>query len=258
MPLKHRTETLLIALLAIVMMLTGFLITTLPPLPAGFLPSIVLCTACLAYAGLLHPLLKRNRADNAFRLLHLAPACLIALWLALGLLVRRSPSHSSLWRAFLGGWSLLPVTIIFVLIVAFCFQVIRRRALRLTILASLYVAHVSLGIASTVQRWNPPVTAMLWQGSVWQALGVHVPRESIHPAQNGGVQMSDGIDWGKRLADDLERRRERLPLRITGRRHPRRLPSAGPGLDSTVILILAAYATILHVRVKKRSAVQGG
>src|SRR5438552_2256650 len=91
MPLKHSTETTLIVILAIVTMLTGVACAVLPPPTAQPIPWAILFVATIAYPLALEPFFRQRRADYAFRLLHLAPALMLILWLALTLLAPGRP-----------------------------------------------------------------------------------------------------------------------------------------------------------------------
>jgi hypothetical protein len=166
MPLKHLTETLLVALLACVTLVTGVMVSTLPALPEGFFPWLGVFIATVIYPALLYPLLRRNRADYAFRALHFAPLTIALLWLLVEVIVLKVPKVSVLHSIYTWGWTALPVLAVFVLIAAFCVHVIRRWIPRLTILAALLIPFVlAAGAIEQYTSINPQLAASLWGGS---------------------------------------------------------------------------------------------
>ena len=96
MPLKHLTETVLVALLGAVVILTGIALSTLPFFPPGVLPWLLVFILTLAYPAAVYPLLKNNRADYEFRALHFLPALAALLWLFFATLMLRFPRFAVL------------------------------------------------------------------------------------------------------------------------------------------------------------------
>lgn len=249
MPLKHFTETLLIALLAFVTVVMAILTRAVPSFPAGFLPLVLLTAAGLLYVGILYPLLKRDRADYPFRMLHFVPAALPFAKLIGGALARRFEFLAPAVKVLGWGWLLLPVALFFLFVIWFCLSVIRRRVPRLGILALLFVPYAAFAVMSESQpSWNKTLTAMLTPSSA----------SPVMVAQQGGTRSSvlrDGETWGQRLEADLQRRKNDIPVHASSSQssRPTSLPHAGPGLD-LLFLTMAGYAGTLHVRAKKRLA----
>lgn len=161
MPLKHSTETFLVAVLALLLALTGFVLAVLPPIPAGSLLWAASFFLSLVYPLALIPLLRSARADNAFRWLHFSPAILLVVWL----LLQIGDSYSALFSlprtVFTWGWSLVPVLIVLGLIAAFCLQVIRQRFVRLLFLVALSVPFVVLAFVGEYFSWPSSVSSLL-------------------------------------------------------------------------------------------------
>jgi hypothetical protein len=242
MPLKHLTETVLVFVLGLVLVLTGVLLAAIPALPQGILPWMIVLVLVLAYPFSLYPLLKRNRADYAFRVLHFVPAILAILWLLLELATLSVPSVRSALHVFTFGWTLGGVAIGFILLAVFCLHVIRRRLPRLFLLALLFVPFVAFGIGS--ERWKAPqhLTAFLWQGDWWNITGTertgtesgrHIPL-----ILTGSVRSSSPIVFREGSSSS----------------RPKHLPSAGPETDiAFVASLLALYSGVLHHRAMKRA-----
>lgn len=244
MPLKHLTETILIVALAAVTVVMAILTRSVPAFPAGFLPLVFLTVAGLIYAAALYPLLKRDRADYPFRLLHFVPAALPFLKLIFSVIEMKMPYLAD-YGTFIGwGWLLLPVTAFFIAVVWFCLKVIRRRVPRLAFLAAIFVPFAALAVASETQpAWNQTI-AKLW--------GKNPP---IVVVQNGGSRSSvlkQGQTWSQKLEEDLQNRRSSVATHSSVSSVPH-LPQAGPGLD-LIVFTGVGYLGTLHLRAKKRLA----
>lgn len=201
MPLKHPTETVLVFLLGLVTILTGFVLTTLPDLPPGILPWFIVFVLTLAYPAALYPLLKNNRADYEFRLLHFAPAFMALLWLVLSVASLRFPAAAWFQHVYLFGWTLPLVTIAFLLLVLFCLNVIRRRVSRLVLLAILFVPYVALALTDEVKfHGSAQIASALWQGSWWNITG----------AQQGSEPSASGKNLAFSSYPDEEQWRQKL------------------------------------------------
>ena len=162
MPLKHATETVLIALLALLIVATGIAVSILPPIPTGFIPWAIVAGITVLYPAVLYPTLKRNRADYLFRALHFAPAAIAMSWIVLEAAVLKEPRLGVVERGFLWGWSSVSVVTALVLLGAFCLHVIRQRARRLGILLLLLVPVVASGYASErYTHWDTRLAAAL-------------------------------------------------------------------------------------------------
>ena len=90
MPLKHTTETFLVFLLGIVILIVGLLLPTLPDLPAGAVPWTILFVLTLLYPLSLFFLFRNRRADHALRLLHWFPAAMMLVWITIYVLGMRA------------------------------------------------------------------------------------------------------------------------------------------------------------------------
>lgn len=276
MPLKHATETFLVFLLGLILAVTGITMALLPPLQSSFMPWLIAFVLSILYPLLLYPMLRSRRADNSFRLLHFLPALLLLVWFVLEL----SPATSLLLRIhrmYLWGWALPVIALGFVLLAAFCIDVIRERRGRLTILALLFVPFAAAAVAGEQLGWNARIASLI-----------------AHPRQLFAGQTSDPTTAQQSSEDALkgdlarmERRRERLesdvvsslqitpargsslqPLpspRVTSRTaaqarpelaqtssSPTRLTKSGPELNALIVLFLAAYCGVVHMRAKKR------
>ncbi len=249
MPLKHFTETLLIALLAAVTVVMAILTRVVPSFPAGFLPLVLLTVAGLLYVAVLYPLLKRDRADYPFRLLHFVPAGLPFLKLVGGALAQKIPALAPAAKIVGWGWMLLPVALFFLFVVWFCLSVIRRRVPRMAVLALLFVPFAAFAVMSERQpSWNKTLTAMLVPGQGSSS--------SVMIAQNSKSSvLKNGETWGQRLEADLQKRKNDILIHSSSSQssRPTTLPHAGPGMD-LLFFTVAGYAGTLHVRAKKRLA----
>lgn len=237
MPLKHLTETVLIAVLAVATIVTGIAVATLPPLPQGLMPSLLILVAALLYGIGLHPLLKRDRSDYEFRLLHLAPAAIVAVWMAIQIAALRFPGMLAAHRLWTWGWALPGVLLTFLLLAAFVLQVIRRRVPRLAILGGLFALFLALAAAGEGAGGRSALQAALWR-RVWSTVAWSAPEP---PAPPPSVATSSASS--------------RRPVVIRGRDGlPPRLSTSGPEHIALVaVLFLAAYCGALHARARRRA-----
>ncbi len=220
MPLKFATETLLLSLLGLVTILTGVLLATLPALPEGLVPGILLLAATLLYALSYTGLFRRDRAEYSLRLLHLFPAAIVLGWFVVEGLRIVDPQFSSLTRLYTWGWSVGPVILGFILLMLFCLSVIRLWGMRLLLLILLLVPFLALGFLSgTRYRWEERLAAMLWQGTWWNVTGTggatlpggrpiaYVPSSAPTPAEQAwssavaAVQGSSASSSSRPFAD---------------------------------------------------------
>lgn len=162
MPLKHTTETLLVILLAGVLVLTGFIISILPPLSVSFIPWTLAFVASLLYPLSLYPMFKERRADYEFRAFHFAPAALLLLWMIFDLLASAFPFVAFLLSWFTWGWALPIIFLLFLLLVWFCFKVLRQWLGRLIMLAIIFLPFLLLGVLSEQFDWDRSVGMSLW------------------------------------------------------------------------------------------------
>lgn len=199
MPLKHAMETMLIVLLALLALLTGFLLPFLPPIEESVVPWTVAFAISLAYPLILYPLFKSRRADYMFRALHFAPALMLLVWLILELSSNYIPSLQVARTWYTKAWSLPAVLVFFFLLALFCVNVLRQRAGRLSFLLALLLPFAALGFLADRYQWNTQIASMLWgeyQGTI----------VNTEPSDN-----ADEEQWRMHLRR-MERRRQRLDL----------------------------------------------
>lgn len=171
MPLKHRTETLLITLLTIAILLTGFLAASLPALPMGIVPWALLFIVSLAYPLLLHPLFKKDRADYEFRWLHWIPSFILIGWLIFQILALVIPATAILSAMYSWAWLLPAISLSMLLILLFCSKVIRQWLKRTVIVLALFIPFMSLALlSSSGPHYEQNVQAALWQGDWGQKI----------------------------------------------------------------------------------------
>lgn len=243
MPLKHLTETILVAALGAVLILTGILLPTLPSLPEGILPWMLLFFLTLLYPLALYPLFKRNRADNAFRLLHFLPAALAVIWLVLQILLARVPTVAPLLHGFLFAWTLPGVAVSFLFIVIFVLRVIRRRVPRLTFLALLFLPFVLLStLGEAAFDGQKRIAAVLWQGNWWDITGARSSRSSLSSRSASSRPV---------IASSRGRPVPYLAQSSSSSR-PKRLPSAGPELPLLAGSVLALSLGRMQGRAVRR------
>ena len=291
MPLKHLTETFLILLLGLVILLTGVALDTLPLLPEGALPWAIAFAISLLYALVFYPVLKKNRAEYSFRVLHFVPAGMLVLWLVIQLIALREPRALSVHHWYTWGWSAAPVILGFFFLIVFCLQVIRRRISRVIILLLLLVPFAGFAYASErYLHWDDAVSSLVWSGSWWDVVGTGTFTDRPDEVAQGGRNLDPSENpeeeaWRRRLRaldarrQEIAERRERANssgssesssvdsssssskrLQSSGsskalaqvKTPPPRLPSSGPETVAMVITMLAGYTGLIHQRAKKR------
>ncbi len=274
MPLKHATETLLIAVLAVVLALTGLAVAVLPVLPAGIVWWSIALILTLAY-----PLsLKSRRADYPFRALHFAPFILLLIRLLLDI---GSSFYAGLSRAaslYSWGWAAPAVLLAFLALMVFCIRVLRQRDMRLRLLAALFLPFLFLGLFSEFTGWNDKMARLL--GGKSTIIAVEPEPE---PVTETGANLEPSVDaaeerW-RAMLRDRELRRTQLegsgsmavargpghalslsgtaaivppPPAIVASVSPPSLVSAGPGMASVALTFAALYCGILHYRARRR------
>ncbi|MFA6038927.1 MAG: hypothetical protein WCV62_06800 [Candidatus Peribacteraceae bacterium] len=250
MPLKHLTETLLVFTLGIAIVVTGILLPTLPPLPQGIVPWLIMLFLTLAYPVALYPFLRRNRADYAFRFLHFAPATMAIFWLLLQMISLRVPSAGSVLRGYLFAWTLPGVAVSFLLLALFILHVIRRRETRLTLLAFLFLPFLLLStVSERTMDGSGRLAAALWRGSWWDVTGA-----ASSPGGSGSEGSSSvGTSSSLPVATSSS---ARPPIAMaSSSSKPPRLPSAGLGLDLLAVTMFGLYAGTLHRRAARRRSI---
>ncbi|MDD5751791.1 MAG: hypothetical protein PHS73_04715 [Candidatus Peribacteraceae bacterium] len=281
MPLKHTTETFLIFLFGVVILLTGFLLSTLPDLPVGAVPWAILFVLALLYPLSLVFLFRSRRADHAFRLLHWFPALMLLVWLGLQIVALERTHLLSLVDGYTWAWTLPAVALAFILLVTYCLRVVRRAALRIVLLLIAFLPFVTVALVSERgPHWERQMASALWEGQWLKSmegatlLGFTINRR-LPLAQNlSSSNDASEESWRERLRAAEQRRREvrERMLRSTGavlpspssvssssaaviaevESKPAKLPSSGPEIGFLVLCALAGYAGVLHDRARRR------
>lgn len=153
MPLKHATETALVFLLGVILLITGVVLRLLPALPGGMLWWGAAFALSLVYPLLLYPLLRKRRAEYSLRALHFLPAMLLLLWLLSTLGAEWLRPVSAFGWLLRWGLGLLPVALGMLLLMLYCLSVIRQRATRVPLLLMLFVPFSLLALATEWNGW---------------------------------------------------------------------------------------------------------
>ncbi|MDA1208616.1 MAG: hypothetical protein O2904_01120 [bacterium] len=288
MPLKHTTETLLVFLLGVAIAITGMLMSWLPSATESLVPWAIIFVLSLMYPLALGPLLRSNRADNDFRLLHWIPSVMLLLWLALDFLSTYVPQIATSVAWYVWGWTLPAVIVGFIMLIVFCLRVIRRRSIRIMLLALAFVPFVVGAVGSEKYDWNTQVADLLWQGDWWQ-VDLAIPGKDGLIAQKDDKNLQESSDSSEEAYRErlraLETRRDRIAARLQDRRNgngngntlegrvessssssaypvsvhydqasskPAHLPSSGFGWNAIVIMMAAAYCSVLQKRAQER------
>lgn len=289
MPLKHWTETFLVFLLGLAIVVTGLVLPLLPPLlPQGSLSFGVLLGVSLLYPVVLYPILKRNRADYTFRLLHWLPTVMVLVWSLLQVIVVWQPQAEVVERWYGWGGTLFGVAFSFLLLAVFCLQVIRRRMVRLTLLFLLFAAFCAVTFADA--RY-PVVRTRLVAYVQNKAMQIASSAGSVKAvtSSSGAAQSSINMqkypvsshpeeeDWRKllRSLDDWEQTTSRktssavvmgtgaiftvipagpIPTKppVIARKPATRLPSSGFDIGLLVMTTLGVYSGVVHQRARRR------
>lgn len=268
MPLKHLTETLLILVLAVLTVLAGIVVSVLPPLPSGWLPWGVVLAIALAYPIALAAFLRRNRADNAFRVLHLLPAGIVVLWALLQLLASYVPYASSILTGFLWGHAAIPVLLALTVLAAFCLHVIRRRVPRLAGLGVLAAIFAGFVVLSQDRGWGTQLAGVVGgtgkiassaQASSKNLAPSSVPaeeewRQKLRDVESKSSSSPSGSSVSIGAVSSVSSRSSALSSRpaIADATPPNRLPTSGFGAESIATLFVAGYCGVLHRRAAKR------
>lgn len=259
MPLKHTTETLLIILLAAVLALTGFVMSILPPLGVSVVPWIVAFVASLLYPLSLYPLFKERRADYEFRMFHFAPAALLLIWMVLDLVSSAFPFAAFLLSWFTWGWALPFVFLLFLLLVWFCFKVLRQWIGRLIMIGLIFLPFLLLGVLSEQFQWSKNIGMSLWGSSATGSGAVIAEvqpgedwREALRRASQGRSASSSASSL---IAAVSSSSKSSVLIGSTGSdgsassvAPPPHLPHAGGELEAIAVLFVAAYCAVLQKR----------
>ena len=248
MPLKHLTETVLVVLLGLMTILAGIMVDTLPLLPAGALPWAIAFGVALLYALVMYPTLKSNRAEYSFRVLHFLPALMLILWLIIQLIALKDPRALIVHYWYTFGWALFTVVTGFLLLIAFCLTVIRRRVPRIVLLLLLLVPFTGLAFASEqFLHWDQKVSSIVWRGTWWDLVGTGTflaGRPTTPAVTDSGANLDPSANpaeeaWRRRLRALDERRREILEARRNSSQ------SSSASQSSTVVLAALSSSSSL-------------
>jgi len=288
MPLKHATETLLVFLLGVFLVIIGVLTATLPSLPEGALPWGVLMVIAVLYPLFLTRPFRRNRADYAFRWLHWFPAFILLLWLGLELIGIAYPSAKVTSSVFTWGWTLPFVALGFVGVIAFCLHVIRRRLPRILLLLAVFLPFVVLAtISERGPQWEQKLAQVLWEAQWLHGLngtlagtGTEIAMKDEKEPKNLEESEDPAEEaWRERLRA-FEERRQQIAIKMaeqeqegeepqgpvetpapqtgTGREFreaitsPTALPSSGAGIGFLMLTMGMGYCGVLHQRARRR------
>jgi len=217
MPLKHATETVLVFVLGLVIAIFGVLTATLPPLPQGGLPWVVLLAIAVLYPLSLTHLFKKNRADYAFRWLHWFPVLILLLWLIIEILAKVYEPARSVQSYYQWGWTFGFVAIGILGIMIFCLRVIRRRLPRMLLLLVVFVPFAVLAFAGEGKRnWNGVLASALWDASLWSDIqqgisgtgSVEIALDNKEPKNLSSSADPAEEAWRERLREFEKRRQE--------------------------------------------------
>ena len=222
MPYKHTTETLLLFVLAVAIIVTGMLMQTFASVPNGLVPWAIVFVFAVAYPLSLSYSFRRNRADYEFRLLHWVPASMLLLWLALQAILYVWPSFSAMTDWYTWGWSLPAVASAFVLLALFVLKVLRRWTTRLALLALAFFPFMASSIANEYYDWNSQLAATLWQGEWWQvdtSTGTQIAQQTAESSsdKNLAASVDPAEEQYRERLRSIERRRDRIVERLENR-----------------------------------------
>jgi hypothetical protein len=276
MPLKHKTETAYIAVLAAVIALAGFGLALLPPYPAGVLPWLMVWVISLLYPLVLLGTFRKNRADYELRLLHWFPFAMLTLWALAQGIGMVQPVALAIYRWLTVFWSIPLVLLGLLLLSLFCMQVIRRQSSRLSIIGGVLVLFLATGSIVACVR-SPENTGADITGSGSTILSSSSKMSSRASSQSvssrsssrQSTQTSLGAFQSSRRSERMQSRssvsssRSSVSSRSSSRSSrrssassvssvPPKLPRSGPAEIGFVIFLLALYTGVLHARAKKR------
>ena len=237
MPLKHQTETALVAVLAVAMVLTGIVVAVLSYLASPWLLWIAAFFVSLAYPLVLYPHFRERRADYEFRLLHFAPAFVLLLWLMLTILSGMFPFVGFLRGILTFAWALPLVALVFALLAWFSLHVIRQWPRRLAALLLIFLPFAFLGILGDSMDWNRQLAGLF-----------EVPTET---SVMGPVAVNNSVSSGISVVSSGMSR----PAVVYGSSSSRapQLPHAGLGLELFALLVPAGTSAAVHLRAMRRN-----
>lgn len=277
-PMKHRSETAYLLVLGLIICLSGFLTGLLPKMPYGLPYWIALMALSIVYPILLIPTFRENRADYEFRLLHWFPAGMFLLWGLLQFAAPRSHIGNILMLGFLFLWSLPMVALGISFIILFAVHVMRRSAVRVTVL-SILLSLFSIGaVAAEAQGWDRKLQATIFPKDpariVVSLKGAAMTVKSLvyQPTVTGGpvavTSSSVSSDTASEHSSSValisssgssSDSRSSLAMQSSAQSslsssRPSRLPQSGPEAAGVLMaLMLALYSATVHRRSSERA-----
>lgn len=284
MPLRHSTETALILLLGLVIVCTGFLIATLPPVPEGIVAWAILMALAIAYPILLMPLFQARRADTPLRTMHWFPAFMLLLWFGIEVVALSLPRFAVVQGAYTTVWTLPAVALGILILLLYCLNVIRRRVPRIATLLLMFACYAVLGVSSMRGGgFETQVASLLWDQEWWQILGTRSTltgsgqKKSLEDIAASADSSEER--WRRKLRAS-ERRNEREAKRRSNAESsdqassaarstmakssssallwrsassaPAALPSSGGAVEVLALTLVALYSGVLHDRARRR------
>lgn len=236
MPLKHKTETRLIVLLGLMLALSGIAVSLLPAFPLGAGPWAICFVIALVYPIVLYPMLKQNRADNEFRLMHWMPAGVLVLWFVFQMLESAKEETAFLSHWLTWAWTLPLVALGFFFLILFCLHVIRRRVVRIFLLSLLFVPYAAFALLGEQEgfSYNQQMASMLWNEDFWSQLVPESEQDTNQIAMDNSSSSVSAIDNGANLAPSQDPKEEewRESLRAFQRRMRDLVAETDPSSDA--------------------------
>lgn len=265
-PLKHRTETALLLVLAVMISVVGVMLALLPPFSRDiFWIWIVFLIVIAAYPLSMRGFLRRNRADYEFRALHAFPALMILLWAVLQMPLGRYPALRVFFDGLFGFFSIPMVALGLFLLALFSWQVLRRRTVRIMSIGIIFVLFAGFSLlrggmdsprvhsayvrtVRSVSLHFSEARQTVWQ---WWKRDAHVASDQSNRVSRSSSSLPSTTSSVSSDMDYLQVRPD-LPVAIDSRT-PVRLAGSGP-MDAPgilVLLTLASYSFLLHVRSRR-------
>lgn len=236
MPLKHSTETTLVAVLGVAMALAGIVVAVLSFVSAPWLLWIAAFFVSVAYPMVLYPHFRERRADYEFRLLHFTPAVVLLVWMLVTIAEPVLPAFAFVRTILTFGWALPLVFLGFVLLAWFCIRVIRQWGRRLGALGLVFVPFAVLGLAGETFEWNRQVAQLLETGTGTTTSSRPIAAES---ASSGIRITSRGMSSAS------------VGMSVSSK--PPHLPHAGGGIEFLAVMVPAATSAAVHLRAMRRN-----
>ncbi len=248
MPLKHRTETALLFLLAGVIAVTGWLVALLPHSPLGLFYWIALLVPAIAYPLALRGFFRANRADREFRLMHWFPLGMLALWIILEFFAPRFTAALILQLGFFFLWSLPLVFLGILFLILFAMHVLRRSRERVIVLSAALGLFTIFSVVAEAGDWNVGAQRAVYRPT---AIGsVLDPAYDVIVGQGNPYFSSSAVAVFPESSSSTSRSAVSLSSS-----KPSSLPQSWPGEYGAIALaLLGIYSAVLHRRALVRVA----